>query len=1123
MILPKFIRKTDISETAKANKLSLLCYFICCLIISVMGIQYFWENPQVAVSAVPIAFFFMLFAPWIIGSAIIRKHESSQKAGIALYIFFAIMYLYVVFFIDSYLLGLIALPMMLTSIAYGGMKFSLHFSFNILLVWIVNILNCIFKDSEGSDIRNRIIVLILLLTSAGFLMLCTYMINLVQYKKTFEINRERDRFQSVVSIGIEKIFEYDIASDMLMLTTSGQGKYGKEYYICNISSVAKSQKYVPFTDWYKFDELMVEIKSGLGTVEKEFRLRQEGEKNDDYKWHRIRGRIIYDIEGNPDKVVGTFENIDEAKKMEMRLADDKMRDPLTKLYKRPYINQFIDEYIDDNKEDDSKQAGMLVVDIDDYDRIIDDMGIAFGEEILKNIAEDIKEMLFTTDFVGRIGANEFVVFMRDISEVKDIEKKIKDIQNIISDTYIGEGTRHKCTVSIGASLFPRDGSSYSELFEKAEKALDLARSKGPNHYDIYNSIKENVYSVLADEIKARNNRLAEAATSRTHTSDSLIERAFKLIEESKDTDSAINLLIRQIVRQMGIDAILIWEKIEGTTALRNLYHCGFDEGSISEGFICEYGEDQWNEAMHSYEEGDGVVVNESINDAKDEISRLFMITYGIESFAGCAFYDKGSFVGVMEFMDFGGERKWSDEELKNIRNIANVVSSYLLKMKAYERATATVEKLAGYDNVTGLYKYEKFLGHAGEYIANAEHGNYAIIYLDVFNFKFINDTYGYETGDKVLNEIAQAVMSYSEHIVLASRVFSDNIVALAKLGNGDEETFKKGLEEAITKQTSILAKRFLNSSIKVGVGVSMFTISGAPVMLKNIISNANLARKRTKLPGMPNLMFYDENMGNVAMNEVAYSNDMEKAFENREFVVYMQPRVLLANDEIKGAEALVRWKKKDGSIIYPNDFIPVFERNKSVTQLDFYVYEEVCRYLKERLKSGKKTVAISVNVSRVHLYSIDEFITKIKGLLVKYNIPPEYMEFELTETSFTDKVDDSITLLSRLRKLGVKVSLDDFGSGYSSLNVLTKLPLDILKIDKEFLRDFENDSEEKIVIPSVIEMAKKLNLEVVCEGVETKEHVEFLKSIGCEYAQGYYYSKPVPQEEFDRLLEEFYT
>ena len=129
------------------------------------------------------------------------------------------------------------------------------------------------------------------------------------------------------------------------------------------------------------------------------------------------------------------------------------------------------------------------------------------------------------------------------------------------------------------------------------------------------------------------------------------------------------------------------------------------------------------------------------------------------------------------------------------------------------------------------------------------------------------------------------------------------------------------------------------------------------------------------------------------------------------------------------------------------------------------------------------------------------------------------MEFELTETSFTDKVDDTIRLMSKLRGLGVKVSMDDFGSGYSSLNVLTKLPLDVLKIDKEFLRDFETDSEEKIVIPSVIAMAKKLNLEVVCEGVETLEQVEFLREINCDYAQGYYYSKPIPQEDFNKMLE----
>ena len=161
---------------------------------------------------------------------------------------------------------------------------------------------------------------------------------------------------------------------------------------------------------------------------------------------------------------------------------------------------------------------------------------------------------------------------------------------------------------------------------------------------------------------------------------------------------------------------------------------------------------------------------------------------------------------------------------------------------------------------------------------------------------------------------------------------------------------------------------------------------------------------------------------------------------------------------------------------------------------------------------------VSMNVSRIHLQSIDEMVSYVKSLLQRYEIPPEYLEFELTETISTEKVEDTVELLNKLRELGVKVSMDDFGSGYSSLNVLTKLPLDILKLDKEFLRDFDTDSDEKIIIPSIIDMAKKLKLEVVCEGVETREQVEFLRDVDCDIAQGYYYSKPVPLDVFSAML-----
>ena len=254
------------------------------------------------------------------------------------------------------------------------------------------------------------------------------------------------------------------------------------------------------------------------------------------------------------------------------------------------------------------------------------------------------------------------------------------------------------------------------------------------------------------------------------------------------------------------------------------------------------------------------------------------------------------------------------------------------------------------------------------------------------------------------------------------------------------------------------------------------------------------------------------------IREVSYVNDMENALRDREFVVYLQPKIDLKNHIITGAEALIRWIKPDGSMIFPNDFIPVFEKNKTITLLDYFVYEEVCKYLAERIAKKERLVCVSMNVSRIHLNSIDKLVSYIGGLLDKYKIPPYLLEFELTETVFTDTIDDTVEVMRRLREMGVKVAMDDVGSGYSSLNVLSKLPLDVLKLDKEFLKDFETDPEGKIIIPSIIDMAKKLKLCVVCEGVETKQQVEFLRQVDCDLVQGYYYSRPVPKNVFSQML-----
>lgn len=1107
------MEKQAYTELSNENRFTLICVFVCWMVEALVGVDYFWNHQDKYSAVDAVLFFALMFIPWIIAVVIYRGRSGSPKIRKILYYSSIIFYGYICVSDKPVQFILVILPILISTIVYCDLIIMRLFTIGTIICGCIGMFIRWGRFSEDPQYMFGFFASASFVITATFLMSGMAILQKKQDKKTNAINKERDRFQAIVSVGVEKIFEYNIKDDIIMVSESDSGVYGKERYLCNFSTIAKNKNYIPFTDWYRFDELLFACKSGMGIVENELRVRDDilGEN----RWYHIKARLIFDDEGQPDKLIGTMKDIEDEKRLEMRLADEKMRDPVTKVYKKNYLIQFVDEHLAKEKGD---KTALIILDVDGYKKINEEMGVVFGDEILKNIAQDIKQLLDANDLVGRDGNDEFVIFMKDIESVSKIEDKIRLIQKTIANTYTGEREKKNCTVSIGATVCDNPEDRFENLYERAEKALNLAQSKGPSHYDIYNKVKENVYGVLANELAQRKSRLAEEERRKGTASNSITELAFKLIDESKDTDSAINLLIRQICRQLDLSAIVIKTKIQDTNAMKIMYSYGVEELETQDLYRVDYNDEEWKAMLALYDKDD-IAVCSSINEVDNDYLKGFLLAMGIESFAGCPFYERGVFAGTIDFLDFEKERIWSDEEIKDIKSITNVVSSYLLKMKAYEDASETVERLTGYDALTGLYKYEKFLKLAGDYIATAEHGNYAIAYMDMFHFKYLNDTYGYEVGDQVLAQMAEMLIGYPEYVVMGSRVFSDNIVALLKLRDYERDAIEKRIEIAIKEFSDVIRQRFSDSRLDIGVGICTFTISGGPVMLQSIISNANMARKRTKIPEMPNCIFYDEQMGSAAKNEIAYANDMETAVKNREFVVYMQPKVNLKNNKIEGAEALVRWRKEDGSIIYPNDFIPIFERNKSVTLLDFYVYEEVCRYIRERLDAGLPAVNVSVNVSRVHLYAIDAIIDKIASLIKKYNVPPHMLEFELTETSFTDKVDDTIRLMSKLRELGAKVSMDDFGSGYSSLNVLTKLPLDVLKIDKEFLRDFETDSEEKIVIPSVIAMAKKLKLDVVCEGVETIEQVEFLREINCDYAQGYYYSKPVPQEEFNKLLD----
>lgn len=419
-----------------------------------------------------------------------------------------------------------------------------------------------------------------------------------------------------------------------------------------------------------------------------------------------------------------------------------------------------------------------------------------------------------------------------------------------------------------------------------------------------------------------------------------------------------------------------------------------------------------------------------------------------------------------------------------------------------------------HDSLTGLLKYEQFIKKVTEYITtnkDPEKG-LAIVYSDIRFFKFINEKYGYSVGNSLLQYFADTIKNGSSMTFAACRVYSDNIVSAVSYNNSrSPQDFSDIISNHNHAVEAELQKRFLDQNLIINTGI--FIANDTTGLDAEIaISNANLARKRAKATEAYDAVLFTPEMMNSLMMQMELSSRLPSAIKNGELTVFYQPKIECGSEKVIGAEALIRWIKPDGKFIYPDQFIPLFESNGLIVEVDYFVYRKVFEHIKKRLDNNLPVVPISMNVSRVHLSS-DGIIEYVKGLFEEYQIPSELIEFELTENIYIEDMHSVLPLINEFRSMGIKVSMDDFGSGYSSLNELNNLPIDVLKLDRVFMTDSLNDKQQ-IVLSSIIEMAKKLNIAVLCEGVENTGQNEFLRKIGCDMVQGYYYSKPLPESDY---------
>lgn len=420
--------------------------------------------------------------------------------------------------------------------------------------------------------------------------------------------------------------------------------------------------------------------------------------------------------------------------------------------------------------------------------------------------------------------------------------------------------------------------------------------------------------------------------------------------------------------------------------------------------------------------------------------------------------------------------------------------------------------LAYMDEVTGAYNKNGFKQLASVLIKKQK-SDYAFILLDISKFKIINDIFSYVQGDMLLKHIAQILSNNTKDNELFARIEGDKFYLLVEyFSEQDLETRIKKIMEEIT------AFQFTSDTLYRTVACAgIYIIEDLSMPIELMSDRANLANRKVKGSHYNAYFFYNDAVRHQLIEEQEIENEMQRALDNNEFKVYLQPKYDVKTERIAGAEALIRWQHPTKGLIPPDRFIPVFEKDGFVTKIDMFVLEEVCKKQKEWQEQGNRPRIISVNQSKLHLYN-PKYVEEIFNITSKYQVNPNYIEFEITESAVFDNVGILLDVTSRIRQAGYKMSIDDFGTGYSSLNMLKDLALDTLKLDGEFFSETVNLKRSHKITENIIRMSKDLGMRVVAEGVETKEQVDFLREMGCDLIQGYYYAKPMPIDDFYQLL-----
>lgn len=914
-----------------------------------------------------------------------------------------------------------------------------------------------------------------------------------------ELYLQTERYKLVEEINQEFPFEYDVKNKTIFISTSSNimiaDRNGKDFFV----SIKALEDIIYREDYERFFGMIARAskEEEKGMLEYRVNVADVG-REPEYAWHRTIYKSVSGEDGEILRILGRTEDITRERRIqdeiELRLKQDDLTGLLNKSTTKSEIEAFL-------KKNVRGTHALILVDVDNFKSINDTLGHMFGDNVLISIAKKIQDLFRGTDIVGRIGGDEFLVFMKH-TDFYQAKMKADSICKNVWQTYHG-GNQEEIEVScsVGVAIIGTVKESYSSLFAKADMAMYQAKESGKNQYRIAETTDPLWKIRKATRIEPR---IDQYKAGKVQDMDFLSE-AFTLLSHAKDLNDSLNILMERIGRQydLGIVAVLESDKEKGELIQTN---CWTREKGVlyKPQFVDRI--DDWDGFLSGFDASGLSYINdcwggENVSENDKNVFR----ERRIRALVNCSFSYLEFGEGYITFCDLEKPRVWTNFEKETFLELTRMLSVFVALRVQREEDQKAIRHLKRRDILTGLYIESAFKERVREELRRGRDLQYAIVYTDINDFSYINENFGHKAGNEILQKFAIRIQSGNNKI--SCRLYSDLFVTLI-WGVNKEEIYEI-VSRASIEFSAQQRERFTASNLRLSTGI--YFIEDAEENLDTAIENANIARKSVK-SGAEAWRVYEARMRRQRELEKQILAEFQTDLAESRFQVYIQPKFLLDQMEISGGEALVRLKKRDGNLQSPGVFIPVLEKSGYIVELDFYMYEQVLIYMRRWQDEGLKLPIISVNFSRCH-FEKDGIFNRIMKLTEKYEVEHRFIEIEITESLFVLGYDLVKTEVQQLRAAGFRVAIDDFGTGYSSLGMLLDIPADIVKIDRSFLMRENRENEEEF-LRNMGCLIRSVKEEVIFEGIETEEQREFLMRCGFCYGQGFLFDRPLPVEVF---------